>query len=327
MPNKEIWMQRAFDLALLGSGRVAPNPLVGCVIVKDERIIGEGYHQQYGGPHAEVNAISNASESVEGASAFVTLEPCSHFGKTPPCADLLIESGIKEVYVANLDPNPLVAGKGIAKLEAAGITCHIGLGAETGEWMNRHFFTFHRLKRPYITFKYACSADGFIAATDGTPVQLSNELSAIRVHQMRAEHQGILVGVQTILTDDPSLTTRLIAGANPIRIVLDPSGRMPLTAKIHQDGGETLVLRSSAEIAALTFQSILVEGGAKTMERLFADGLVDEIWKIRSPKMIQEGISEPKLPVKWRAIDYLGDDTWFKAVLTPAPASTYSGLK
>ena len=327
MPNNEIWMQRAFDLALLGSGRVAPNPLVGCVIVKDERIIGEGYHQQYGGPHAEVNAISNASESVEGASAFVTLEPCSHFGKTPPCADLLIESGIKEVYVANLDPNPLVAGKGIAKLEAAGITCHIGLGAETGEWMNRHFFTFHRLKRPYITFKYACSADGFIAATDGTPVQLSNELSAIRVHQMRAEHQGILVGVQTILTDDPSLTTRLIAGANPIRIVLDPSGRMPLTAKIHQDGGETLVLRSSAEIAALTFQSILVEGGAKTMERLFADGLVDEIWKIRSPKMIQEGISEPKLPVKWRAIDYLGDDTWFKAVLTPAPASTYSGLK
>jgi diaminohydroxyphosphoribosylaminopyrimidine deaminase/5-amino-6-(5-phosphoribosylamino)uracil reductase len=327
MPNKEIWMQRAFDLALLGSGRVAPNPLVGCVIVKNNQIIAEGYHQQYGGPHAEVNAISNASESVEGASAFVTLEPCSHFGKTPPCTDLLIESGIKEVYVANLDPNPLVAGKGIAKLEAAGITCHNGLGAETGEWMNCHFFTFHRLKRPYITFKYACSADGFIAATDGTPVQLSNELSAIRVHQMRAEHQGILVGVQTILTDDPSLTTRLVAGANPIRIVLDPSGRMPLTAKIHQDGGETLVLRSSAEIAALTFQSILVEGGAKTMERLFADGLVDEIWKIRSPKMIQEGISEPKLPVKWRAIDYLGDDTWFKAVLTPAPASTYSGLK
>jgi diaminohydroxyphosphoribosylaminopyrimidine deaminase/5-amino-6-(5-phosphoribosylamino)uracil reductase len=323
MPNNEILMQRAFDLALLGSGRIAPNPLVGCVIVKNNQIIAEGYHQQYGGPHAEVNAIENATASVEGATAYVTLEPCSHFGKTPPCADLLIESGIKEVYVANLDPNPLVAGKGIAKLEAAGITCHIGLGAETGEWVNRHFFTFHRLKRPYITFKYACSADGFIAATNGTPVQISNELSAIRVHQMRSEHQGIVVGVQTILTDDPSLTTRLVAGANPTRIVLDPSGRMPLTAKVQQDGGETLVLRSSAEIAALTFQSILVEGGAKTMERLFADGLVDEIWKIRSPKMIQEGISEPKLPVKWRAIDYLGDDTWFKAVLTPAPASTY----
>jgi len=327
MPNNEIWMQRAFDLALLGSGRVAPNPLVGCVIVKNDQIIAEGYHQQYGGPHAEVNAIENATASVEGATAYVTLEPCSHFGKTPPCADLLIESGIKEVYVANLDPNPLVAGKGVEKLKAAGITCHIGVGAEKGEWINRHFFTFHRLKRPYITFKYACSADGFIAATNGTPVQLSNELSAIRVHQMRSEHQGIVVGVQTILTDDPSLTTRLVAGANPTRIVLDPSGRMPLTAKIQQDGGETLVLRSSAEISALALQSVLVEGGAKTMERLFADGLVDEIWKIRSPKMIQEGISEPKLPVKWRAIDYLGDDTWFKAVLTPAPASTYSGLK
>ena len=327
MPNKEIWMQRAFDLSLLGSGRVAPNPLVGCVIVKDDQIIGEGYHQQYGGPHAEVNAVANATTSVEGATAYVTLEPCSHFGKTPPCADLLIQSGITTVFIANLDPNPLVAGKGVEKLKAAGITCHIGLGAETGEWLNRHFFTFHRQKRPYITFKYACSADGFIAAADSTPVQLSNELSAIRVHQMRAEHQGILVGVQTILTDDPSLTTRLVAGANPIRIVLDPSGRMPSTAKVQQDGGETLVLRSSAEIAALSLQSILVEGGAKTMERLFADGLVDEIWKIRSPKSIKEGIPEPKLPVKWRAIDYLGDDTWFKAVLTPGPASTYSGLK
>jgi diaminohydroxyphosphoribosylaminopyrimidine deaminase/5-amino-6-(5-phosphoribosylamino)uracil reductase len=323
MPNKEIWMQRAFDLALLGSGRVAPNPLVGCVIVKENRILGEGYHQQYGGPHAEVNAIRNASESVAGATAFVTLEPCSHFGKTPPCADLLIESGIKEVYVANLDPNPLVAGKGIAKLEAAGITCHVGLLADKGEWINRHFFTFHRLKRPYITFKYAVSADGFIARPAGAPIQISTELSAIRVHQMRAEHQGILVGVQTIINDDPSLTTRLVAGANPMRIVLDPSNRISETAKVLTDGRETTVLRSSAEITSLPLQSILVEGGAKTMERLFAEGLVDEIWKIRSPKTLQEGISEPKLAVKWRAIDYLGDDTWFKAVLKPAPASTY----
>jgi diaminohydroxyphosphoribosylaminopyrimidine deaminase/5-amino-6-(5-phosphoribosylamino)uracil reductase len=324
MPNKEIWMQRAFDLALLGSGRVAPNPLVGCVIVKDERIIGEGYHQYYGGPHAEVNAISNASESVEGATAFVTLEPCSHVGKTPPCADLLIESGIKEVYVANLDPNPLVAGKGIAKLEAAGITCYVGLLSDKGEWINRHFFTFHRLKRPYITFKYAVSSDGFIAGPSGVPVQISTELSAIRVHQMRAEHQGILVGVQTIINDNPSLSTRIVPGKNPLRIVLDPQGRIPADAKVLTDGGETVVLKSASEIPQLGIQSILVEGGAQTMERIFEEGLVDEIWKIRSPKTLQEGISEPKLAVKWRAIDYLGDDTWFKAVLTPAPAGTYS---
>ena len=324
MPNKEIWMQRAFDLALLGSGRVAPNPLVGCVIVKDDRILGEGYHQQYGGPHAEVNAIRSCSESVEGATAYVTLEPCSHFGKTPPCADLLIQSGISTVHIANLDPNPLVAGKGVEKLKAAGIRCHIGLQAETGERMNRHFFTFHRKNRPYITFKYAVSADGFIAAPTGEPVQLSNELSAIRVHQLRAEHQGILVGVQTILQDDPSLTTRLVAGQNPVRIVLDPTDRTPSSAKVLTDGGETMVLRSSAEVAALPIQSILVEGGAKTMEKLFADGLVDEVWKIRSPKTLDEGIPEPKLPVKWRAIDYLGDDTWFKGILKPAPASTYS---
>jgi len=324
MPNKEIWMQRAFDLALLGSGRVAPNPLVGCVIVKENRILGEGYHQQYGGPHAEVNAIRSCSESVEGATAYVTLEPCSHFGKTPPCADLLIQSGIITVYIANLDPNPLVAGNGVEKLEAAGITCHIGLLAEKGEWINRHFFTFHRLKRPYITFKYAVSADGFIAAPTGAPVQLSNELSAIRVHQLRAEHPGILVGVQTIINDNPSLTTRLVAGANPIRIVIDPFGRIPSTAKVLTDGGETMVLRSSAEVAALSIQSILVEGGAKTMEMLFANGLVDEVWKIISPKTLLEGIPEPKLPVKWRAIDYLGDDTWFKGILKPAPTSTYS---
>ena len=324
MPNKEIWMQRAFDLALLGSGRVAPNPLVGCVIVNNDRIIGEGYHQQYGGPHAEVNAILNASESVTGATAFVTLEPCSHFGKTPPCADLLIESGILEVYVANLDPNPLVAGKGIAKLKAAGITCHVGLLADKGEWTNRHFFTFHRKNRPYITFKYACSADGFIALAGGKPTQISSELSAIRVHQMRAEHQGILVGAQTIINDNPSLSTRLVPGKNPLRIVLDPQGRIPADAKVLSDGGETVVLKSASEILQLGIQSILVEGGAQTMERLFAEGLVDEIWKIRSHKNLQEGISEPKLAVKWRAIDYLGDDTWFKGILKPGPASTYS---
>ncbi|MFD3408179.1 bifunctional diaminohydroxyphosphoribosylaminopyrimidine deaminase/5-amino-6-(5-phosphoribosylamino)uracil reductase RibD [Aquirufa sp. HETE-83D] len=327
MPNKEIWMQRAFDLALLGSGRVAPNPLVGCVIVKDDRIIGEGYHQQYGGPHAEVNAVANATTSVKGATAYVTLEPCSHFGKTPPCADLLIQSGITTIYIANLDPNPLVAGKGVEKLESAGITCHIGLGAKTGEWINRHFFTFHRMKRPYITFKYAVSADGFIAGLRGVPVQLSTELSAIRVHQMRAEHQGILVGVQTIINDNPTLTTRLVPGTNPVRIVLDPSDRIPVKSNVLTDGGETIILRSSAEVAALPLQSILVEGGAKTMEMLFAHGLVDEVWKIRSPKTLNEGIPEPKLPLKWRAIDYLGDDTWFKGILKPAPASTYSDPK
>lgn len=327
MLNKEIWMQRAFDLALLGTGRVAPNPLVGCVIVKNDRIIGEGYHQHYGGPHAEVNAIHHATESVEGASAFVTLEPCSHFGKTPPCADLFIQSGIKEVYIANLDPNPFVAGKGVEKLKDAGIKAYIGLLAEKGEWINRHFFTFHRKKRPYITFKYACSADGFIAGLAGVPVQLSTELSTIRVHQMRAEHQGILVGAQTIINDDPSLTTRLVKGANPLRIIVDPQGRIPSNAKVVSDGGETIILRSSAEITSLPIQSILVEGGAKTMERLFADGLVDEIWKIRSPTSIGEGIPEPKLAVKWRAIDYLGDDTWFRGILTPAQANTYSGLE
>jgi diaminohydroxyphosphoribosylaminopyrimidine deaminase/5-amino-6-(5-phosphoribosylamino)uracil reductase len=141
---------------------------------------------------------------------------------------------------------------------------------------------------------------------------------------MRAEHEGILVGVQTIINDNPTLSTRLVSGKNPLRIILDPSGRIPKTAKVLQDGGETRVLKSTPEILQLGIQSILVEGGAQTMERLFEEGFVDEIWKIRSPKSLNEGIPEPKLPIKWRAIDYLGDDTWFKAVLKPAPASTYS---
>jgi diaminohydroxyphosphoribosylaminopyrimidine deaminase/5-amino-6-(5-phosphoribosylamino)uracil reductase len=141
---------------------------------------------------------------------------------------------------------------------------------------------------------------------------------------MRAEHQGILVGVQTIINDNPSLTTRLVEGNNPIRIVLDPSGRIPSMAKVLQDGRETRVLKSTSEILQLGIQSILVEGGAQTMERLFAEGIVDEIWKIRSPKSLNEGIPEPQLPVKWRAIDYLGDDTWFKGILKPERAGTYS---
>ena len=185
----ELFMRQAFSQAQ-NAWMLGEVP-VGALIVKDGEVIATGFNQPIGmhdpTAHAEIMAMRAAASilgnyRLPGCELFVTLEPCAHFGKTPPCADLLIESGIKEVYVANLDPNPLVAGKGVEKLKAAGITCHIGVGAEKGEWINRHFFTFHRLKRPYITFKYACSADGFIAATNGTPVQLSNELSAIRVH-------------------------------------------------------------------------------------------------------------------------------------------------
>ncbi|MFM6937352.1 MAG: bifunctional diaminohydroxyphosphoribosylaminopyrimidine deaminase/5-amino-6-(5-phosphoribosylamino)uracil reductase RibD, partial [Aquirufa sp.] len=193
MLTDEIWMQRALDLAQLGGGFVVPNPWVGCVVVRDNVLLGEGFHAQYGGPHAEVNAFRDIKDA-RGATAYVSLEPCSHTGKTPPCADLLIKHQVSRVVVCNLDPNPLVGGQGIAKLKAAGIEVQVGILSDKGELINRRFFYFHRNRRPYITVKYATSADQFIAHPNGDAHQFSNPISQQLVHRLRAEHQAILVG-------------------------------------------------------------------------------------------------------------------------------------
>ena len=208
MTKDEIWMQRALDLALLGEGHVAPNPLVGCVIVRDNQVIGEGHHAQYGGAHAEVNAFQNLQQSAKGATVYVSLEPCSHFGKTPPCADLLIREQVARVVICNLDPNPLVAGKGIERLSQAGIEVDTGILALQGAQINRHFFHFHEKGRPWITLKFAESADGFIARENGEPVTFSNEVSQQLVHKMRTQHQAILIGVNTANADNPKLDAR-----------------------------------------------------------------------------------------------------------------------
>jgi diaminohydroxyphosphoribosylaminopyrimidine deaminase/5-amino-6-(5-phosphoribosylamino)uracil reductase len=176
MLTDEIWMQRALDLAQLGGGFVVPNPWVGCVVVRDNVLLGEGFHAQYGGPHAEVNAFRDIKDA-RGATAYVSLEPCSHTGKTPPCADLLIKHQVSRVVICNLDPNPLVGGQGVAKLEAAGIEVHVGVLSDKGELINRRFFYFHRNRRPYITVKYATSADQFIAHTNGDAHLFSNKIS------------------------------------------------------------------------------------------------------------------------------------------------------
>ncbi|RXK48177.1 bifunctional diaminohydroxyphosphoribosylaminopyrimidine deaminase/5-amino-6-(5-phosphoribosylamino)uracil reductase RibD [Aquirufa rosea] len=341
MNKEEIWMQRALDLALLGSGYVAPNPLVGCVIVKNNRIIGEGWHQQYGKAHAEVMAIHsllNLSDSI-GASVFVSLEPCSHTGKTPPCADLLIKSQVKEVYICNIDPNPLVAGNGIKKLEAAGIRVFTGILAEKGEEINRHFFTFHQKKRPYFTLKWAASQDAFIAQEDGKPYPFSNQPSKTLVHQMRTQHQAILVGVNTIIQDDPQLTSRYWKGNNPIRIVLDPHHRIPQKSQVLQDGLITWILTKQVEklegacqyfalgedfslekIVELLFQkgiiSVLVEGGAKTLDTFLHSTWVDEVWKQESSILLGNGIAEPKYELTWKKFKQVGKDIiWYQADL------------
>ena len=202
-------MQRALELARLGLGNVSPNPMVGCVIVKDGKIIGEGHHEQYGGPHAEVNAVQAVKDQslLPQSTAYVTLEPCSHFGKTPPCADLLVRHQVKRVVICNEDPNPLVAGQGIERLRNAGIEVEIGLLREEGRVLNRRFFTAFEKKRPYVILKWAQTTDGFVARENYDSKWISNTYSRQLVHKWRAEEDAILVGTNTARYDNPSLTT------------------------------------------------------------------------------------------------------------------------
>ena len=340
MNRKKDWMQRAFDLAQLGAGKVAPNPLVGCVIVKDNQIIGEGWHQQYGGPHAEVEAIQSIPKELnaKGSSVFVTLEPCSHFGKTPPCADLLIQNEVKKVYIANLDPNELVAGKGIKKLEDAGIEVEVGLLSTLGEEINRKFFTFHRKKRPYISVKYACSSDSFISKENGESVQFSNSLSRNFVHKLRAENQAILVGTNTANLDNPSLTTRYWEGKSPIRLVTDPNNHLREDIILIKDDLPTYIFTKHIEKKSnqkhwialgdytgsefvkkvmekcfdLGIQSILVEGGSTTITYFKDANLIDELYRIESSIILNSGIPAPNFPVNYSNTQQMGTDNWIK---------------
>jgi len=328
MLTDDIWMQRALDLAQLGGGFVVPNPWVGCLIVRDGNILGEGYHAQYGGPHAEVQAFSNVNDA-QGATVYVSLEPCSHTGKTPPCADLLIKHQVKRVVICNLDPNPLVAGKGVAKLEAAGIDVTTGVLANQGEIINRRFFYYHRNQRPFITIKYASSADQFIAHASGKAQQFSNPISHQLVHRLRAEHQAILVGVNTANSDNPSLTTREWPGQSPIRMVLDPHARMNQNTLLLQDEKPTLIFTHLLEksmgnkqwvaLGALNFlgqfmaycqqhsiQSILVEGGTKTIESFMEALDVQEIIHIESSQILQSGITAPQIDMGTAGYYHLG---------------------
>ena len=344
--DKEIfWMQRALDLAIMGSGFVAPNPLVGCVIVKNDSIIGEGFHQKYGEAHAEVNAVNSLVNPLDiiGATVYVNLEPCSHHGKTPPCADLLIKSRVKRVVICNIDPNPVVAGEGIAALKKAGIEVSIGLLTEKGEEINRKFFHFQREKKPYITLKFACSQDHFIAKVNGEPISFSNSESQQLVHKMRAENQAILIGVQTAIADNPTLNVRFWQGNSPIRIIIDPSNRLPYESKLVQDQDPLLVFtkhhsetvgdkkwiavgdKNPQEFldSILTYcyqnniQSIMVEGGTRTAIQFHTAGLINEIWKIEKQIKLGEGILAPILTdVAFEKKFMVGQDNiWSKAML------------
>ena len=240
-------MRRCLQLAELGQGNVAPNPLVGCVIVKGDKIIGEGYHKKYGEAHAEVNAIESVlnPNDLKEATLYVNLEPCAHYGKTPPCANRIVESGIKKVVIAGQDPNEKVRGKGIRILEEGGIEVITGILESEEEYVNRRFLHFHNKRRPYVILKWAQTRDGFIdidrASGKTGQYRISNDSSKRLLHKWRAEEPSILVGTNTALNDNPSLNVRLVEGRDPLRVVIDLKGRLPLDLNLFTDGGQTIV--------------------------------------------------------------------------------------
>lgn len=320
--DDSFYMRRALELAKLGSGYTAPNPMVGCVVVHNGQIIGEGWHQQYGGPHAEVNAIASVQNKslLPESRVFVTLEPCSHFGKTPPCADLLISSGVRDVVICNLDPNPLVAGRGVQKLLDAGIKVETGMLEQEGLELNRRFFTSHHLKRPYIILKWAETADGFVAGPGCEQIQISGALAKRFVHKLRAEEQAIMVGTRTALHDNPRLSTRHWSGNSPLRIVIDRQLTLPQTINLFdgsqptkvynykkQEEQENLYFVQLQENEPLLPQimddlhkrnviSVLVEGGTYLLESLLQENLWDEAFVIKNPDLtIVDGIKAPTM--------------------------------
>lgn len=318
-------MRRCLQLASLGRGHVSPNPMVGAVVVHEGRIIGEGYHRCCGQPHAEVNAIASvADESLLSRSTlYVSLEPCSHYGKTPPCAELIVSKRIPRVVVGCLDPFPAVSGRGIARLREAGIEVVTGVLDEECRELNRTFMTFQTRHRPFVTLKWAQSSDGYIdrVREPGEPAaRISDDVSSVWVHRLRAEADAILVGTRTAIADNPSLTTRLWPGRSPLRIVLDGHARVPADVRLFTDGRPTLVvtgpdteyaaLPSSVELVRLPLgealipelldelyrrrlQHLVVEGGAALLQSFLYSGCWDEARVETGPIALGQGVAAP----------------------------------
>ena len=324
MNIQETYMYRCLQLAALGAGQVAPNPMVGSVLVYNNIIIGEGYHQQYGQAHAEVNCLNSVAEKNKGfisnSTLYVSLEPCAHYGKTPPCADLIIKNNIKTVIIGCRDSYDEVDGKGIQKLKSAGITVTSGVLEKESLELNRRFFTFHTQKRPYIILKWAQTENLKIAAADFSAVKISNDTSNRLVHKWRSEEAAILVGFNTALLDNPSLTNRLWSGKNPVRLVIDRHLKLPVSHHLFNKKIKTIVFnehRQSAEDGLLYYkleaaknlipsllkalfelgiQSVLVEGGAGLLQSFINNNYWDEAKVISNHNLkIEDGVNAPQL--------------------------------
>lgn len=319
----EMMMQRCLQLATLGMGKVAPNPLVGAVLVYQEEIIGEGYHEQYGEAHAEVNCLNSVPAGKQSlipfSTLYVSLEPCVHFGKTPPCTDLIIAKRIPRVVVGCVDSFGKVAGKGIAKMKDAGIEVAVGVMEKECRDLNRRFFTYHEKGRPYIILKWAQSADGFMALPGPMTAKVSNAFADRTVHQWRSEEQAILVGSNTILIDNPRLTNRLWAGDSPVRVILDKQLKLPASCNIFNHDAPSIVynliqsreenttewIKMPAEdnfmkgVLDNLFErkvvSLMVEGGYKLLQYFINENLWDEARVITGMVHLNDGLRAPVL--------------------------------
>lgn len=332
LKDREL-MERCLVLAEQGRGYVSPNPMVGCAVVKNGGIIGEGYHKAFGGPHAEIFALKKAGKNAKNATLYVNLEPCSHFGKTPPCANAIIKAGIRKVVVASQDPNPLVARKGIKKLRDAGIDVQVGILRGEAERLNEKFYTFMKTRLPFVGIKIAQTLDGRITDSLGRSQWITSEEARKEAHSIRGDYDAILVGATTVQKDNPELTVRNVRGRNPIRIVLD--GRMSvnpkskifntrnaktilftstqalqkkkkLTAKLAKQGVKVVAIGHNAEInpptvlqmlGAFGISSVLIEGGSKTISAFLKHKSVNQIHCFVAPKILGGGLSSISLGV------------------------------
>jgi diaminohydroxyphosphoribosylaminopyrimidine deaminase/5-amino-6-(5-phosphoribosylamino)uracil reductase len=336
MNTDQIFMQRCLDLASNGKQDVAPNPMVGAVIVHQGEIIGEGFHQFYGGPHAEVNAINSVTDLslLKESTIYVSLEPCAHYGKTPPCVDLIIEKQFKRVVIGSLDPHNQVAGKGVEKLKQNNIEVLLGVLETDCIKLNKRFFNFHQNQRPYVILKWAETADGFIDSVRDSEERKINWISApetkVLVHQWRSEEQAILVGWKTINNDNPSLTVREVDGKNPMRVILDAHLKCDLNSTIFKDGLKTIIFNLLKDETAgnvdyiklpdiktktvlqalytLNITSVFVEGGSTTLQHFITDQTLNEARVIVGKNKFGEGIKAPIISgIPVHSFEFSGD--------------------
>jgi diaminohydroxyphosphoribosylaminopyrimidine deaminase / 5-amino-6-(5-phosphoribosylamino)uracil reductase len=341
-PGETKIMQRCLHLAGKGTGSVHPNPMVGCVIMRNGRVVGEGFHAKFGGPHAEIGALQQAGKKAAGGTLYVSLEPCAHYGKTPPCTNAIIQSGISRVVIAAKDPNPLVGGKGIRRLRAAGIHVEIGLLREQAEQLNEKFFTFMKTGLPFVGVKLAQTLDGKIADKTGASQWITSIAARTEAHRIRSEYDAILVGAGTVLKDNPACTVRLVKGKNPVRVVVDGRLSLPIQRAIFTTTDAPTWLMTSAKavkeniqkvqnlisngvrvlplstsyyihtnsilqmLAAEGISSVLVEGGAHTLDGFISQLHIDKLYVFIAPKVLgggMDGLSLTTPRLLRRAID------------------------